>query len=206
MSWGKFQKRKEFGFVSGHSSKRAVVLNLSVTHLDLELSRSVPLRLSNPYNHLDWVLHHRVLPSKIEWCLKGVFIVSSFIQGFVLCLRKYVFGVFKLVMLRNTAHCWILHRGKFFTLNFALMMAWVPLSQPNTLHNLPTKQSAHTICTPAQSAPQSLHNQSCTQAQQTPNTIIPHTLGTTLGTWHAQHQVNKVHTVIYKNPSIPNLY
>ena len=99
-----FKRERDLDLCRDSHPKKVAVLNLPVTHLDLELIWSIPLRLSDPRSLLDWVLHHQVLPSKVEQHLKDVPTISSFIQEFAVCLREYVFILIKLVMLRNTTH------------------------------------------------------------------------------------------------------
>ena len=91
-----FNRERDSDLYWDNHPKRVAVLNLSVIHLDPKLIWSVPLKLSDPCSLLDWVLHHRVLPLEVEGGLKGVPAVSSFILGFAVCHKEYVFDLVKL--------------------------------------------------------------------------------------------------------------
>ena len=76
---GSFRREKDSNLCQDSHLKRATVMNLLEIHLDPKLIQSIPLRLLDLDSLFDWVLHHRVLLSKVEECLKGVLAISSFI-------------------------------------------------------------------------------------------------------------------------------
>ena len=106
MSWGKFQKRKRFRFMSGQSSKKSRSFKSfdnsfgsktnSVSSLQTFKSpQPSKLGMSPP----NFTFRGRMMS---ERCPS----IINFIRGFAICHKEYVFDVDRLGMLRNATHCW----------------------------------------------------------------------------------------------------
>ena len=116
-----FKKEKDLDLYRDSLPRKVAVLSLRVVNLGPRQIPLIPFRLSDPRSLLNWVHHHRALPSKVVWYSKGVSAIISFIRGLVICRKVYVFGVDKLGMLRNTAQCWAV-LGKYVSHQRSLVL------------------------------------------------------------------------------------
>ena len=98
---GKFQKRKNFGFLSGQSSKKRKSSKSSEYSSGSGTESVSSPQAFKDHNHLGYVHHRLVLLFEEDLCLKDVLVVISFIQKHVAYHKGFVFIVDNQYILRK---------------------------------------------------------------------------------------------------------